>query len=366
MRVINLARFAAPYPGSFVAMLRALAAESERRGWSFEAVLDPDARERDWFPGLAEEMRLRTAAPGTERLALTGFVQSLLEESDEPTILHTHFTGFDVAAAAAARGRARTAVVWHLHTRLDPGPKVALRNAVKFRVLGRGVDKIVCVGPAIEAAARRRLAPSKRLEVLPNGIDVSRFPVADDAARADARVALDLPADRPVLLHLGWHWEMKGGPLFGAAAAALRERGVDAVAVSVGAPAEVADANGSSVTMRPPTPDVGRLYAAADVLVSASPAEGDPFSVLEAFCVGTPVVASPLASGLAGGRVAAIRVAERTPDAFADAIAATLARSPDQAASERDEARRYVEEERDVGPWAARMAEIYERTLPPA
>jgi glycosyltransferase involved in cell wall biosynthesis len=357
MRVINLARFAGPYAGSFVAMLRALAAECERRGWSFEAVLSPEARERDWYPALAEEIRLRTGPEGAGRVALTGWIRSLIEEEAGPTVLHTHFTGFDIAAAAAARGREDVHVVWHLHTRLDPGARVAMRNAIKFRVLGRGVDRMVCAGPGIEAAARRRFAPAARIETLPNGIEVVRFPVASPEERAAARAALSLPADGAVLAHFGWNWEMKGGPLFAATAVALRERGVEAVAVSVGASAEA-----DGVVVRPPTHEVRNVYAAADVLVSASPAEGDPFSILESLCVGTPVVASPLASGLAGDKVAAIRVVERTPDAFADAIAETLTRPPEQAEAERDEARDYVERERDIGAWAERMATIYERT----
>jgi glycosyltransferase involved in cell wall biosynthesis len=366
MRVILLARFASSYPGSFVAMVRAVAAECERRGWEFEAVFDAAARDRAWYADLGQEMRVRTGPPGAGRGALAAFVRSLVDEREGdragPTILHTHFTGFDVAAALAARGRDDVRVIWHLHTRLDPGPRVALRNALKFRVVGRGVSRIVCVGPDIAAAATRRLAPADRLEVLANGIDVSRFTPPSDAERRAARDALDLPHDRPVLLHFGWDWAMKGGELFAATAEALRERGVDAAAVSVGAPAGAAS---NGVLTRPPTADVRSVYAASDVLVSASEAEGDPFSVLEALCVGLPVVASPRASGLAGGRAESLRVTERTPAAFADAIAATLARSPAQAEGESQAAREYVVSERGVAAWAERMSAVYERAVTP-
>jgi glycosyltransferase involved in cell wall biosynthesis len=342
-------------------MLRAAAAECEGREWRSEAVFDPVASDRPWYAELGRELPVRLGPEGADRAALTRFVRSLLDEHDGPTLLHTHFTGFDLAAVAAAHGRPRTAVVWHLHTRLDPGPRAVLRNALKFAVLGRRVQRIVCAGPEVAFAARRRLAPRSRLEVLDNAIDVSRFPLATEAERAAARAALDLPADSPVLAHFGWHWAMKGGPLFAAAAKRLRARGVELVAVSVGAGPEAA---ADGVTTRPPTDRVQSVYAAADVLVSASEAEGGPFSVLEALCVGTPVVASPRANARVGGRLAACRVAERTPDAFADAIAATLARSAGQAAAERDAARAYIERERDMRGWAQRLATIYERALP--
>jgi glycosyltransferase involved in cell wall biosynthesis len=360
MRVIHLARYAGPYPGSFIAMLRAAAAECERRGWRTEAVFDPIAAGHPWYAELGREMPVRVSPEGADRGALTAFVRSLLAEENGPVILHTHFSGFDLATAAAARGRPDSTVVWHLHTRLDPGLRVALRNALKFRVLGRGV-RIVAAGSEVAAVARRRLAPRRRLDVLDNAIDTSRFPLATDAERAAARAGMDVPDGKPVLAHLGWNWTMKGGPLFAATAEALRRRGVEAVAVSVGASPEVA---GDGVLTRPPTDHVQTVYASADVLVSASEAEGGPFSVLEALCVGTPVVASPRANAGLGGRVAACRVAERTAEAFADAIEATLVRPPEQAQTERDAAREYVTRERDMRAWAERLAAIYERAMP--
>jgi glycosyltransferase involved in cell wall biosynthesis len=204
------------------------------------------------------------------------------------------------------------------------------------------------------------MAPRARLEMVDNAIDTSRFPLASAAERAAARAELGLPNGAHVLAHLGWNWTMKGGPLFAATAETLRRRGVEAVAMSVGAAPEAA---GDRVLVRPPTDHVQRVYASADVLVSASEAEGGPFSVLEALCVGTPVVASPRANAGVGDRVAACRVAERTPEAFADAIEAVLGRPPEQAQAERDAAREYVARERDMSAWASRVADIYERAL---
>jgi glycosyltransferase involved in cell wall biosynthesis len=355
MRVVHLARFGGPYPGSFIAMIRAMAEESARRGWSCEAVFDPVARDRPWYGELSGEMPVRAAPPGGRR-ELAGFVAGVLDESDGPTVLHTHFTGFDLPAAAAARGRANAAVVWHLHTRLADGPAQWARNVAKFAVLGRGADLIVAAGPDIGEQARKRFA--RRVEVLPNAIDAARFGLADSAERARARAVLDLPPERPVVAHFGWDWEMKGGPLFLAAAQALRARGHDVVPLSVGA--SVTD---DGLVTRPPTDDVRSIYAAADVFVSSSEVEGGPYSVLEALCTGTPVVASPRANAMAAGVVDACRIAERTPDAFAEAIAATLDRPAAQAAAEREAARDWVLRERDLRPWSERMADLYRGAL---
>jgi glycosyltransferase involved in cell wall biosynthesis len=365
MRVIHIARFGGPVPGSFLAMVRALHHACDERGWPSELVLPPEAQGRDWYPALAAVMPIRTmvATRSCDELA------ALAGESSEPTLLHTHFTGYDLAAAAVRRARPGTGVVWHLHTRLDEGPVAVARNVAKFAIAGRGVGRIVCVGPDIAKSVRRRLARPGQVVVVPNGIDSSGFALAGEAERRAAKAALSVDPDLPLLLHFGWHWQWKGGDLFVQAAAELARRGVATRAVSVGAPVEEAQAAAAAASLDGSfsvwgeTDQVRRLYAAADLLVVSSPVEGGPFSVLEALATGTPVVASPLGDAQIAGRVAACRVAERTPPAYADAIAATLDRSPEQAALEQRDARAYIESERDLTAWAARMADIYEQVM---
>src|SRR4051794_14888138 len=197
MRVIHLASYGGSYASSFIAMLRGVAAECGRRGWSCEAVFSPVARDREWYPELGRELPVRVAPEGASRRDLAEFVAAIVAESDEPTVLHTHFTAFDIPAAVAARRRRNARVVWHLHTRLESGARGAARNVLKFAVAGRGVDRIVCAGPDIAVVARRRFA--RRVEMLPNAIDATRFPVAGDEERQAARSALGLPPGRPVL-----------------------------------------------------------------------------------------------------------------------------------------------------------------------
>src|SRR3954452_1807151 len=101
MRVIHLAKYAGPYPGSFIAMLRAVAGVVER----CEAVFDPVAADRAWYSELGAEMPVRLSPAGADRAAIARFIRALLdEEPDEPTVLHTHFTGFDLPAVGAVRG----------------------------------------------------------------------------------------------------------------------------------------------------------------------------------------------------------------------------------------------------------------------
>ena len=78
---------------------------------------------------------------------------------------------------------------------------------------------------------------------------------------------------------------------------------------------------------------------------------------------GTPVVTSPRAHAQIDSAVAACRVVERTPSAFAAAIRETLERPPAVARAERDQARAYVESERALSAWGRRMTDLYAEVM---
>ena len=230
---------------------------------------------------------------------------------------------------------------------------------------------IVCVSEAISAAVRRRGAPAGKLVVIPGGIEVERFrPIEADERRA-ARSAIGIEGDGPVLLHIGWNWEAKGGPLFAAALAAVRAAGTDAVGVSVGggdrAAAAAAELGlGGALLAVPPEPDVRELYAAADVLLATSHGEGGnpPFAVLEALSCGLAVVARDAP----GHRVSespprALRLAPADPGELAQQVIAATMRPASAVAAERHEAAEWVAANRSLALMAGRVVDLYEVVL---
>jgi glycosyltransferase involved in cell wall biosynthesis len=168
-----------------------------------------------------------------------------------------------------------------------------------------------------------------------------------------------------VLVSFVWDWERKGGPLFLDAVAALRARRPDVVAVPVvlgegleALNAEYADDAG----VRPvaASEDVRPLYAAADVFVTASRAEGMPFAMLEALACGTPVVASDIPShSFVGDDLPARRLAARETFAFAAAIEAELDDTANDRAARVTSTRTRLEERFSLSGWCERLTEIY-------
>jgi glycosyltransferase involved in cell wall biosynthesis len=372
VKLVHVADYGGPYPGSFVHMLRSVLLAARARGWDVEAVFGPAARDRCWLSILTDaEIPVRFAAPRPRNQARANLAPLLADER-EPLLVHTHFTGFDIPAAQVVGRRPAAALIWHNHMGASSRPGTVARNVVKYLTYGRRVDRILCVAPEAVTAAKRRGAPRRRTLYFPNAIDTSRFALVSREERRAARTALGVAADTPLLLHFGWDWERKGGDLLLRATERLRRAGMPAVAATVGggefarelaAELRIEDA----VLALEPRDDVRGLLAAADVFVSCSRAEGTTYAVAEALCCGVPVVASriPGQEWIARGEPARVLTALNA-DEVASGVRRLLERPPDVAAEESAGARRWVLEHMDIERWSERLLDVYDELLPGA
>jgi glycosyltransferase involved in cell wall biosynthesis len=369
VRLIHLAEYGGPYGGSFVSLVRGILTAARERGWTAEAVFPERAQGRDWFGELERAGISTRLAPTGTRRDLTRWLEALVSGNDAPLLLHTHFTTFDIPALKVARSRDRTAVIWHIHTdsvRLG----VRVRSGAKFALLGSRVDRILT--PAESLAERiARWAPRAHVEAVSSAVDASRFPLASPTDRSRARAELGLGPDRTVILHFGWNWQLKGGELFLRTVKNLEEAGLDGFVAleSRGGPEAERLASRlelqDKVRMLEPVAHPGRLFAAADVFVSTSPAEGGiPFAIIEALCSGTPVVATDIPPHRQAGRdISACRLAPSDPSSLASAIVTTLERDPLDAAAEAGLARSLTLERYGLQDWVARIFARYEEVL---
>lgn len=359
VRLIHFANYKSPYTGSFVPMVREALLRAQARGWDAAAVFPEEARDREWARSLAAEVEVAFRAP--RRPAVEDVVSAA-----GTTILHTHFTKYDLPAVLAARGRGQTHVIWHVSTVFPKAPSRRLRSIVKYSFARRSVDAIACVGPHLVDDVVRSGGSRRHTTYLPNGIDTNRFRPASPGERTAARAALGLASNRPVVLHYGWSWRVKGGDLFCAAVAELRRRGVEVTAVTVGAGAEAeADAHRFGISGQlvrlAQAEDVEQLLWTADVLALPSRAEGGnpPLAVLESLAAGVPVVAGEIPGQTLSDQLEAYRAVPLEPAALADGIEAQLTTS-DEA---RTAARTYVQTERSLTAWTDRMHAIYDSIL---
>jgi glycosyltransferase involved in cell wall biosynthesis len=159
--------------------------------------------------------------------------------------------------------------------------------------------RVFAVSPDLARIAADRFGvPPARLAVLPMGADERWFTGPGPDGRG-AKAALGLDPDAPLILFVGDLIAEKGVPELLAAHALLAGRGLRASLALVGdGPLRNGGmAAGSEVGPillpgRVPQAALRDWYAAADLFVLPSHAEGSPVTVMEALSAGVPVVAS--------------------------------------------------------------------------
>lgn len=277
-----------------------------------------------------------------------------------PDVLHTHnphphFVGS--LAAAVLRG---PPVVHTKHGRNKPG----LRGAVLAnRVASQLSDVVVAVSEdAAQVARQVERVPRRKVRVVPNGIDLARFPFADRTGRPgparavhvarlnpikDQKTLLEavrLVADRAPDFHLT---VVGDGP--------LREE-LHALRDRLGLRDHVALLGERS--------DVPALLAAADLFLLSSLQEGMSLTLLEAMASGLAVVATDVGGNreVVAHGATGLLVPSRSPERFAAAVLELLPR-PEAVHEMGRQGRARVERQFAVESMVRHYERIYEEAL---
>jgi glycosyltransferase involved in cell wall biosynthesis len=247
----------------------------------------------------------RSVSPGHDVLALGELVR--LFRRLHPDIVHTHNPKTGVYGRMAARLAGVPVVVNTVHglyaTPDDPPARRAAVYGIE-RLASTCSDAELVVNPEDAAVLERWHMPSRKVEVLGSGVDLSRFRPRPHEA-ASARRSMGVPAGPVVVGMVGrLVWEKGFAELF-EAARQLRRRRPEVVVVVVG-PTDPAKADGlhqrdldraraeANVVFLGQRRDVDTLYPGFDVFVLPSHREGLPLSAMEAAACGLPVVATDI------------------------------------------------------------------------
>jgi glycosyltransferase involved in cell wall biosynthesis len=251
-----------------------------------------------------------------------------------------------------------------------------VRNRIRFGLVAGHVDRMLCVAPHLVAAICARGAPAGRVVYFPNAIETSAFPErADVREREKVRIALGVDESATILLHMGRDFNLKGGDLFLDAFQRLHDdrviglmiRGGDAAREEVrlrGLEGRVIVVGGTSAgeeEVLEALVDIRPIYAASDIFLATSRAEGMPLSVLEALSSGLPVVATDIAGHeLPGGGPPGFHLAPIDPDAISRATRRILDRAPADLVRDGAESHRWVVHEFGLEAWAVRLIGLYD------
>jgi len=244
------------------------------------------------------------------------------------------------------------------------------------RFLYRHADHVVPVTEAFRARIEGHGVPASRLTVIRNGVDLSRFPRAWDAATVvEAKRAYGVEG-RFVVLYLGAHGVAQG---LDRLLPAVADAGPRTTFLFVGEGAEKARCVAEAARLRlgdrarflpgVPRDEVPRVYAAADaclVALRATPLMETflPSKAFEAFGAGRPVVAA--VAGEAATLLAAGPGAVVVPPEDAAALARVVrawADAPAEVAARGREARARAEREFDRDALAAAYLRVLETAI---
>ena len=235
----------------------------------------------------------------------------------------------------------------------------------------RSATQLIAVSGEIAERMERLGADPRKITVIPNGVDCDKFyPESTDVARGK----LNLPAERPIVLAVGYRLELKGFHLLVDAIPRIRERFPNVLVAIVGGQARwAADylpeieerirANGvADHVLLPgvrPQDELKDWYSAADVLSILSSREGSPNVLMEALACGLPAVATRVGGipdVLKDSRLGLL-LTERSAEAAATGLITALSNQWDR------QAIRSTMERRSWHATAERVNQVFDRAL---
>lgn len=295
-----------------------------------------------------------------------------------------HLNDSPLVAAAVVARRQRVPIVWHLRSAL-PGDGSDLRSRVLRALIRRLAAASIAINDDVAQSFDVNAA------VVPNAVDLDRF---GPVPTPEAKTALGIDADRPVMSFFGFIYPSKGFREFIRTTRELHSRDLPVTALIVGGAVRgeaffgtlwgrllqilglvrnyereakqlVEELGlGDSIRFIPFTPNTADIYRASDVVVAPStgPELGRP--VIEAAASGVPVVASGSSTG--GGVLVPGETGQLlgTSDAhrLADAVEALLT-DPERRDRMGRAARAYAEAHFDATRNASLVQEIYDDLL---
>lgn len=282
-----------------------------------------------------------------------------LVDRKAPDIVHTHGYRPDVVDAPVAR-RMGVPTVTTVHGRVGGTWKGRVYEWVQTRAF-RAFDAVVAVSEKLERELEAEGVPTDRLHLVPNAWEPSLPPLSRQAARR----RLGLPDEVPVVGWLGRMSPEKAPEVLALAAARVRDD--SALFSFIGDGPQRRECEGlvrdedlaERVYFHGEMPDASRLLAAFDVFVLSSWTEGTPMALLEAISAGVPVVTTAV-----GGVPDVVSDSEAhlcgagSFEAISRAIDDVLDR-PEEALARARAAKRRLEAEFAVAPWARRHLDLY-------
>jgi len=213
-------------------------------------------------------------------------------------LMHTHFVKFDIPVVLSSK-KTNTHVVWHVHNDLTiKNTKQKIKDIIKFRILSRNVEKIICVSEPVRNNLILRGSSAKKTIAIKNGVDIERIDLSlKQIDVKSVKYQFGFAEDDFIITMFGWDPYRKGVDLAIEAGKILEKENIQHFKILIVGREELRKFVGDSINYKwlklaDPVEEVSTFYKLSDVFLSASRSEGLPYSVGEAMVSGLPVISS--------------------------------------------------------------------------
>lgn len=282
--------------------------------------------------------------------------------SNRVTVVHTHGYRSDIVGGIAGHS-AGVPIVTTVHGFTGGSLKNRTFEALQRRAF-KSFDAVVAVSQPQSDLLRSSGVPESRIHLIANALAAHPNPLDRATARRELGIA-------PEGLVAGWVGRLsieKGVDVFIDAMYSIGDRVIRATIIGDGPERAAQQARAESLApgrfqWLGSVPDAARYFAAFDVYVLSSRAEGLPMVLLEAMAARVPIVTTrvggipDLLSSAQG-----LLVPADDPLALAAAIRATID-DPASASMRAQAAEQRQRSEYDVAPWAARYESLYRHLI---
>jgi teichuronic acid biosynthesis glycosyltransferase TuaC len=208
---------------------------------------------------------------------------------EKPDVVHSHYAyPYGLVGLRVARALNVPSVLTLHGSDINTLPEESRRSRQCVQKVLRQTDAVIAVSQALAERAARL---GRRPEVIPIGIDLSRF--ERGPAKREARKLLGLPTDARIVLYVGNLVIQKGIREFVSAVDRYPDEKVFGVLVGDGPLRTEMAVNGRCRMVGvEPNERIAVYMSAADVFLLPSYSEGMPTVLVEAGAAGLPVVAT--------------------------------------------------------------------------
>jgi glycosyltransferase involved in cell wall biosynthesis len=344
-----------------------LVRDQHERGWDV-GVAAPDG---SLLSDTATELGLpihgweASRAPGPSLPGEVARLRAIIGMVD-PDLVHLHSAKAGLAGRLVLRGGRPTVFQPHAWSFAAVTGTLHTATVAWERFGARWADAIVCVSTD-ERESGRAAGVRGRWAVIPNGVDLTRFTIPAEGARATARKGLGLDPDAPVAVCPARLFEQKGQDVLLRAWPAVVKRVPEAQLVLVGEGPDrpqLEAMNAPRTTFAGETLTVEPWLLASDVVVLPSRWEaGLSLGAMEAMALGRSVVTTDVwgsrdGLGQGGGAIVPVDAVDPLTEALAERLGDRTA-----ADAEGQVGRRRIEADYDVRIARERVAGLYEQVL---